>query len=529
MGSYRFIPPSAELSSTLGDLAPASPAGSSSALAVGSPPPVSGLFGCLYLRPSQGSPRLDTLIEIAEAFSPRFERLRDDLVAMDLRGLDRLFGTPRMVGEEMRRDAASRGVHVHIGIATSRTVATVMALARPGLTVVPAGGEAAALAQLPLTVLQQIEGSGDTGAARTAVMQKATESSGAATAAGMVAVLTRWGLRTCGELAGLPAADLSARMGRAALPWQAIARGEDVRPLVPTRAEERFDATMELEWPIEGLEPLSFVLTRLLEPLSTRLERCDRGAAALHVVLRLVNRTEHARRLDIPSPMREVRALRTLALLDLEAHPPDAGIDRVTITIDPTPGRILQHTLFARPHPTPEQLSTLLARLTALMGQDRIGVAAPVDSRRPGACALTPFPLTKADDKASRASAPRALAADRPPLASATDLPSALRRYRQPLSARVVVADGRPIRVSTDRVGWGGGAVTACAGPWRTSGAWWDADRERPARDHRTAVPNACDTFWDRDEWDVALADGGMYRIFQDRPTGSWFIDSVVD
>ena len=134
--------------------------------------------------------------------------------------------------------------------------------------------------------------------------------------------------------------------GGRGLVWQAIARGEDTRPLVPTLPEERFESSIDLEWPIEGLEPLSFVLTRLLEPLSTRLERRDRGAAVLHVRLRLVSREIHARSLQLPSPMRDVRTLRTLALLDLESHPPAAAIDRVTIVIDPTPGRVLQHTLF---------------------------------------------------------------------------------------------------------------------------------------------------------------------------------------
>ena len=81
-----------------------------------------------------------------------------------------------------------------------------------------------------------------------------------------------------------------ARLGRPARAWQAIARGEDLRPLVPMLEEERFEASLDLEWPIAELEPLSFVLTRLLEPLSTRLERRDRGAAVLHVLLRLVTR-----------------------------------------------------------------------------------------------------------------------------------------------------------------------------------------------------------------------------------------------
>ena len=192
-------------------------------------------------------------------------------------------------------------------------------------------------------------------------------------------------------MAALPPADLSSRLGRAGLVWQALARGDDVRPLVPDAAEERFESSMDLEWPIEGLEPMSFVLTRLLEPLSIRLERRDRGVAVLHVQLGLVGGDLHARRLDLPSPMRDVRALRTLALLDLESHPPAAAVDRVTIVVDPTPGRVVQHTLFARPQLTPEQLSTLLARLGAVMGQDRIGSPATVDSYRPGAFAMKAF------------------------------------------------------------------------------------------------------------------------------------------
>ena len=34
---------------------------------------------------------------------------------------------------------------------------------------------------------------------------------------------------------------------------------------------------------------------------------------------------------------------------------------------------------------------------------------------------------------------------------------------------------------------------------------------------------------WNRDEWDVAVADGGVYRIFQDRDTDRWFVDAIVD
>src|SRR5205823_245913 len=100
---------------------------------------------------------------------------------------------------------------------------------------------------------------------------------------------------------------------------------------------------------------------------------------------------------------------------------------------------------------------------------------------------------------------------------------SALRRCREPVPARVAVAGGRPVRVTTDRRGFAGGAVLQSAGPWRTSGAWWAG---RAGRADRAGEAGAS---WDRDEWDVALSDGAVYRVFQDRQTDAWFIDAMVD
>ena len=89
-----------------------------------------------------------------------------------------------------------------------------------------------------------------------------------------------------------------------------------------------------------------------------------------------------------------MRTLRTLALIDMESHPPGGPIERVTVTIEPTPGRVLQHTLFSRAEPTPDEISTLLARLGAL-GADRIGSPVAVDSYRPGTFGMRPFgPIT---------------------------------------------------------------------------------------------------------------------------------------
>jgi len=170
-----------------------------------------------------------------------------------------------------------------------------------------------------------------------------------------------------------------------------LARGVDARPLVPWVDEVPFEAAVELEWPIEGLEPLSFVLARLFEPLSDRLEQADRAAAVIHTSLRLTTKRVHSRTLQLPAPMRDAKTLRTLVLLDMETHPPDAPIDTVRIFLEPTPGRVLQWTLLERAQPAPEQVSTLIARLSALMGDSHVGSPQLVDTWRPGAFEMTGF------------------------------------------------------------------------------------------------------------------------------------------
>jgi protein ImuB len=339
-------------------------------------------------------------------------------------------------------------------------------------------------------------------------------------------VFKRWGLRTLGDLAALPANDLAARLGQDGVRWQRLARGEDAAPLVPAVPEERFEQALDLEWPIDELEPLAFVLGRLLEPLEAHLERRGRGAAVLHVRLFLVKaagetRVVHERSLQLPTPIRDARTLRTLALLDLESHPPAGPIDRVVVAVDPTPARIVQFSLITRPLPSPEQISTLMARLQALMGETRCGSPALIDSWAPGAFEMTPFAPVEAnvhpDDLRVSAPPPFDSRSGRPEQgrgARSVDMKVALRRFRHPVPARVRVADGKPARVTIDRRGMDGGGVKVCAGPWRTSGQWW---RKRESDG------------WDRDEWDVTLTDGATYRLFRARDTEQWFVDGVVD
>jgi protein ImuB len=492
------------------------------------------MFGALR---SIDGPAPDAMLEVAADFTPRFELHAPDEVVLDLAGLERLFGGPHAIGEELCRAAAERQLRLRISIAGTYTAARLLARAESpdpeDVVVVEPGAEAIALAPLSLTLLGHITHKNAPNAAN-----DPNDPNGSNDPNDLLVTLRRWGIRTLGELAALPVDGVAARMGVRGTRWQRLARGEDPRPLRPEVPKERFEQALDLEWPIDGLEPLSFVLGRLLEPLTAHLERRGRGAAVLHVRLHLVTRTLHERSLQLPAPMRDVRTFRTLLLLDLESHPPSAAIDRVVVAVDPTPARIVQFSLLTRPIPSPEQLSTLTARLAALMGEDRCGSPVVVDSWQPGVFAMTPFnPGSGIGDRGS----------GRTPDAQCPRI--ALRRFRIPVPARVRMEHDKPQHVTIDRAAAHlgsripdprspipgsplGGCVQACAGPWRTSGHWWTdkphGDIEKTTCLRVSVARSRCEE-WDRDEWDVTLSDGATYRIFRERARPAWFVEGSYD
>ena len=516
------------------------------------------------------------LIGVARAFTPRFEPL-GPVVLLDASGLSRLFGSAQELGEHLRDalpklageaagperdirhgDRAGCRVEGRIAIASTQTAATLLALGSPGLTVVMPGKEAIALAPLGVSVLDQFErlsenqepkaesrkpiadgrkpkaeGLETSGWHHPRSTHQASRGQKRAPDNRLLEILTKWGIRTLGALSALSGPDIHERLGERGAVWQTLARGGDIRPMVPWVDEVPFEAALELEWPIEGLEPLSFVLARLLEPLAERLERADRGAAVMYTSLRLTSRSVFTRTLQLPAPMRDPKTLRTLILLDLESHPPDAPIDIVRVCIDPTPARVLQWTLLERAQTAPEHVSTLVARLSALMGAGHVGAPQLVDTWRPGAFTMSDFgsqsadQLKKVDSSIEKPSTNRRSQIDQHSeisnLKSSAMLKSALRRFRFPVPTRVVVAEGRPVRVQTDRQGFTSGAIVQAAGPWRSSGNWWEVGQVGQVK------PNPPHPPWDRDEWDVAMTDGTIYRLVVEREVGHWFLEGVID
>jgi protein ImuB len=427
------------------------------------------------------------LVELAREFTPRVEAVGPTPVLLDLQGLGRGWPSPRALGEALLEAARARRLDARVAVAPSRVAALLLPQAREGLTVVAPGEEAAALAPLPLSLL--------------ALDPEREET------------LRGWGLRTLGDLAALPAAGLAERLGPDAPRLRRRARGEDDAPLVATPSPATFACTLDLEWPVDGLEPLSFLLARVLEPLCAGLVQRGRRAAALTLELGLVDGSVHRRDLHPAAPSAEPRTWRTLLLLDLEAHPPRDAIQVLTLRAEPTAARTVQFSLLDPAQPSPERLAETMARLHEWTSDGRGGAAVLLDTHRPGAFVMGSFApgafSSLGNESLARSLSWGALRTPQTPLASDNEpLGSrvALRAFRPPLPAQVSVQEGRPLFVSARGVR---GAVVERAGPWRVSGDWWDVA-------------------WSREEWDVALA-AGVYRIFRDRLREAWFVEGELD
>jgi protein ImuB len=402
----------------------------------------------------------------AYEFSPRVEEIDASTVVVDASGLDRLFGSPQELAAVLARRFAGQGFTGSVAIASNPDAAVHAARGLPGVTVIPRGAEAARLGGLPVELLGPSPEIQET--------------------------LDCWGIRTFRDFAGLPEIGIAERLGAEGVRLQKLARGEGSRPLRPVTPELVFEEAVELDYPVTELEPLSFIISRLLHQLCAKLESRALAVIAIRIALKLENKPEHARSIRLPVPMRDLKTLLKLLQLELGAHPPEAPVVAVALAGEAAKPRASQGGLYTPPAPEPEKLEVTLARIGAIVGKENVGVPELVDTHRPGA-----FRVGQAGSLPGRTGyQPASLRG------------AALRLYRPPLPARVEAPEGRPAHISARRVH---GKILKLAGPWRISGDWW------------TANP------WARDEWDILLIDGALYRIYFERLSERWFVEGSYD
>ncbi|MEX2223602.1 MAG: hypothetical protein WEG40_17575 [Candidatus Rokuibacteriota bacterium] len=410
------------------------------------------------------------VLQIALAHSPRVEDGGAGRIYLDASGLEGLFGDEARLAARLREAAATAGVEVHVGIAASRIAALAAARLGSGMVVVEPGGDAAYLAAAPLALLELPE-------------ETATR-------------LSRWGIRTLGDLAALPTAGLFERLGGDGVRLQRLARGEDPRPLVSRRPVPLFEESVACEWGIETLDPVVERLRELAARVCARLGAGGLAADGFEWTCRLADGRVHEGALTPAVPITDADSAGGLLRLALEARPPRGVVEALTLRARPVRVTPAQESLTDRSRPAPRQLTATLNRLVALVGADAIGAPALLDTHRPDAFALAAY-HPHPDLEPARPSR-------QPGTGPAPAL--ALRRLRPPAPASVTVASGRPVAVRSSRLT---GRIVAGVGPWRASGEWWS---RRP---------------WLQDEWDVELADGTLCRLAHDG--SAWHLEGIYD
>jgi len=464
--------------------------------------------------PAQETTAHAALLDIGWSVSPRIEDTALDAIVLDLSGLASLFGAEKEIGAHLVERSAACGLAVNVAIAANIETALIAARGFAGITVIPPGEEAPSLSRLSVGALSpSIE---------------TTET------------LSRWGVTTCGDFAKLPILDLSERLGQEGVRLHALARGASVRSLTIAEPAHFFEEEMELDDAVEELEPLSFLLGRLLDQLCVRLTARSLGAAAIRVRFELRPSFENAvdireafpaqrrpglyeKEIQLPVPARDSKMLLKLLRLRLQLNPPGAPIQKIALAAEAARPRATQGGLFLPSFPDPEKLELTIARIAHVVGEGNVGAPSLADTYRPGEFQmrrfLTPREASQADGGghgAHQPSKPR----------THSKVSTSFRVFRPAVPAKLDLHAGCPTRVAFQGLR---GEVIAASGPWRTSGDWW---REDP---------------WQQDEWDLEIhfqeapeprdrfsfassrSNSGIYRFYYDSLRRGWFVRGVYD
>src|SRR6184192_1822301 len=313
----------------------------------------------------------------------------------------------------------------------------------------------------------------------------------------ILAILHKWGIHTIGQLAALDKQQLGARLGPEAIRMWERANGQSSRVLKLIRPPESFEESFEFENEIETAEPLLFMLRRFLEQLAVQLSGIYLVTKELTLRITFTDKQIYERIFKIPQPTNEVDLLFRMLQTHLENFRSEHPIVAFALSAEPIKPAGEQFGLFETTLRNPHQLSETLARLTALLGNDRIGTPVLEETHRPDAFPMQPFSWAVVS-AVSSGETPRALRTGH-----AT---TALRRFRPALSTSVLQDEDTPAHIRSAEMS---GKIIAQRGPYLLSGNWWD------------------EKSWRRAEWDLQLENGELVRAHE--RDGVWKIDGVYD
>jgi protein ImuB len=404
------------------------------------------MFACIH------HPQSD-LSAIAEAFSPSFEQTAPGTIVFKIDGLRRLYTTHQQIAQAIIKKA---GPDANVAIAETADAAILAAHNFRGVSISPN------LQQLNIASLPMEQE--------------------------MWEVLESWGIHTLAQLAALPETGIAERFGPAGVHLHRLARGATERPLKIFKPEITYEDRISLDHPVTLLEPLLFLIARILNDQCEKLLSHAMSTNEITIHLELEDKSEHIRTLRLPVPMRESKSLLKLLQMDLEAHPPQAATQALSVIIKPVHPRTIQAGIFLPITPAPDKLELTLARIRGIVGESNVGTPELLNTHHPH-----PFQMSKHQPPAT---------SHQPPT-----IRQAFRYFRPPIPAWIELQNHRPTRIASPGIT---GKIQTAAGPWRTTGDWW------------TTQP------WNRDEWDITLSNSTLYRIYRE-PNDHWFIEGTYD
>jgi nucleotidyltransferase/DNA polymerase involved in DNA repair len=398
------------------------------------------------------------LLEAAQLVSPRVEDREPGLLIVDLAGVP----AAHAAAGKLVRYAAQLGLSANAATSENRFAATAATQMEAGVTHVYPDEAIGFLQQLPVFALPLL--------------------------AEEKRILKLWGIRTVGEFTRLPADSLTARFGERGARLAKLARGEDDTLFAAWEAPHEFEESVDFDWQVGDLDPLSFLLAEPLRKICKKLRSLGSAAEAISLSLRLSDGSRCERSVALSHPLTDPDVLLKLIRLELTAHPTGKAVEALTLAAKPVPRRELQHDLFSLARPSPEKLAVTIGRLKELMGMENVGAPAARDTHEPRVFSTAPF---------------------HPGAAKQQQIVSALgfRCYRPPIEAEVFEESNQPAHVRSRIVD---GRVRRCAGPWRVNGDWW------------------LEEGWDLAEWDVELSKG-LYRLSCILRSHRWRLVGVYD
>src|ERR1700681_3725110 len=250
----------------------------------------------------------------------------------------------------------------------------------------------------------------------------------AAEIARILVILHRWGIHTLGQFAALEKEAVGARLGAIGLELWDRASGKTTRLLKLVSMPEPLEEAFEFVNEIETVEPLLFILRRFLQQLSLRLDALYVVASELRLQITFSDKSAYQHQFKIPEPTNNSDVVFRMLHTHLENFKSDFPIIAVALKAEAAKPSYQQFNLFETALRDPARLSETLARLTGLLGADRVGTPVLEETHRPDAFRMEPFAWQSKET-----------------VGETEPLPScALRRFRSPVPASMLLINNIP-------------------------------------------------------------------------------------